>query len=111
MELQDAHADHDTEEEQSPTRPRQLPDDLPKSLDDRRTIPHYGRETEMYDAWQGVSNISPLEPSVRLLMRQSSSRAISVLDRPSRCSTSQLQFVFRRDIIRRRSDHVPTRRQ
>jgi hypothetical protein len=31
-----------------------LPDDLPKSLDDRRSVPIYAGETEMYDAWQGV---------------------------------------------------------
>jgi hypothetical protein len=37
------------------TRPRQLPDDLPTSLDDRRHTPHMGPETEMYDAWQGRS--------------------------------------------------------
>ena len=35
-------------------RPRALPDDLPKSLDDRKNVPtHYTAETEMYDAWQG----------------------------------------------------------
>jgi hypothetical protein len=35
-------------------RPRELPDDLPKSLDDRKSVPsHYTAETEMYDAWQG----------------------------------------------------------
>jgi hypothetical protein len=35
-------------------RPRQLPDDLPKSLNDRRSVPsHLPVETEMYDAWQG----------------------------------------------------------
>lgn len=32
---------------------RELPDDLPKSLDDRRSIPAFQPETEMYDAWQG----------------------------------------------------------
>ncbi|KAL8969289.1 MAG: hypothetical protein Q9197_004419 [Variospora fuerteventurae] len=37
------------------TRPRQLPADLPKSLDDRQPVKNYGRETEMYDAWQGQS--------------------------------------------------------
>ncbi|CAL5870354.1 uncharacterized protein PFLUO_LOCUS4590 [Penicillium psychrofluorescens] len=36
----------------SPTE--QLPDDLPKSLDDRRSVPVF-HETEMYDAWQGQS--------------------------------------------------------
>ena len=35
-------------------KPRTLPDDLPKSLDDRKNVPsHYTAETEMYDAWQG----------------------------------------------------------
>lgn len=38
----------------SPQSARKLPDDLPKSLDDRRTFPSYGGETEMYDAWQGM---------------------------------------------------------
>lgn len=33
--------------------PRKLPDDLPTSLDDRRSFPTYGEETEMYDGWQG----------------------------------------------------------
>ncbi|KAI9873916.1 MAG: hypothetical protein M1830_010405 [Pleopsidium flavum] len=38
-----------------PPKTRKLPDDLPTSLDDRRTVPSYGGETEMYDAWQGQS--------------------------------------------------------
>lgn len=42
------------EEGEREKRPRQLPDDLPKSLDDRKNVPsHYTAETEMYDAWQG----------------------------------------------------------
>ena len=36
-----------------PDGPRPLPDDLPTSLDDRRRVPAYAGETEMYDAWQG----------------------------------------------------------
>ncbi|KAL4949451.1 hypothetical protein BDW69DRAFT_74962 [Aspergillus filifer] len=36
-------------------RPKKLPDDLPKSLDDRRSFPVIQQETEMYDAWQGQS--------------------------------------------------------
>jgi hypothetical protein len=32
---------------------QELPDDLPKSLDDRRSVPVFQAETEMYDAWQG----------------------------------------------------------
>lgn len=43
----------DTPEVPSPQSPRKLPDDLPTSLDDRRSFPSYGGETEMYDAWQG----------------------------------------------------------
>ena len=36
-------------------RPMELPDDLPKSLNDRRSVPtHYPIETEIYDAWQGM---------------------------------------------------------
>ncbi|KAJ5550968.1 hypothetical protein N7461_005666 [Penicillium sp. DV-2018c] len=34
---------------------KELPDDLPKSLDDRRSVPVFQAETEMYDAWQGQS--------------------------------------------------------
>lgn len=33
--------------------PQELPPDLPKSLDDRRSVPVFQQETEMYDAWQG----------------------------------------------------------
>ncbi|KMP07619.1 hypothetical protein DIZ76_017317 [Coccidioides immitis] len=36
-------------------KPRALPDDLPTSLDDRRSVPTYTAETEMYDGWQGQS--------------------------------------------------------
>ncbi|KAL8709904.1 MAG: hypothetical protein Q9225_007377 [Loekoesia sp. 1 TL-2023] len=36
-------------------KPRQLPADLPRSLDDRQPVRSYGGETEMYDAWQGQS--------------------------------------------------------
>ncbi|KAF2012349.1 hypothetical protein BU24DRAFT_353607 [Aaosphaeria arxii CBS 175.79] len=38
-----------------PIKPRQLPSDLPTSLDDRRAPPTIGEETEIYDAWQGQS--------------------------------------------------------
>ena len=34
-------------------KPRRLPADLPKSLDDRQPVANFGVETEMYDAWQG----------------------------------------------------------
>ncbi|CAL3963252.1 unnamed protein product [Diplocarpon coronariae] len=37
-------------------QPRTLPEDLPKSLDDRKNVSsHYTPETEMYDPWQGQS--------------------------------------------------------
>lgn len=35
-------------------RPRELPADLPRSLDDRQNFRSYNEETEYYDAWQGV---------------------------------------------------------
>ena len=41
-------------------KPRTLPDDLPKSLDDRRSVPTFRAETEMYDAWQGPQYTTPL---------------------------------------------------
>ncbi|KFY67917.1 hypothetical protein V496_01325 [Pseudogymnoascus sp. VKM F-4515 (FW-2607)] len=46
-----------SDDELSPTRPKpkELPADLPKSLNDRRAIPEFTAETEMYDAWQGQS--------------------------------------------------------
>lgn len=49
------HLDN-TESTHSPASleiPQELPDDLPRSLDDRRSVPIYQQETEMYDAWQG----------------------------------------------------------
>ena len=53
MEPADPYTNDDANSEEEDPQPRALPDDLPKSLDDRRTIPIYGGETEMYDAWQG----------------------------------------------------------
>ena len=44
-------------EEEEEARPRPLPSDLPKSLDDRQPVRHYGAETEIYDAWQGQSQV------------------------------------------------------
>jgi len=57
------HENHDEElenggeEEDGYKRPNDLPPDLPRSLDDRKTYPSYGfgDETEMYDAWQGMA--------------------------------------------------------
>lgn len=40
--------------EGQPKKPRELPSDLPKSLDDRRAVRDtLVRETEYYDGWQG----------------------------------------------------------
>ena len=36
-----------------PQKPRQLPSDLPTSLNDRRPVTIMSEETEIYDAWQG----------------------------------------------------------
>ncbi len=52
MELAETHEeDHGVEEVSTP---RQLPADLPKSLDDRRDLPAFGVTEEIYDAWQGA---------------------------------------------------------
>ena len=51
LEGQDEHYES---AEEAPVRPRELPPDLPKSLDDRRAPRSYGGETEMYDGWQGM---------------------------------------------------------
>ena len=54
-----------SDDELSPTRskPKELPADLPKSLYDRRAIPEYTAETEMYDAWQGASPHAVKDPA------------------------------------------------
>ncbi|OQN99847.1 hypothetical protein B0A48_14617 [Cryoendolithus antarcticus] len=49
------HDSPSEDEQQSPAKPRELPADLPRLLDDRRNVPSYGEETEYYDAWQGQS--------------------------------------------------------
>ena len=52
------HHDHDDDHEHGfddQQKPRELPADLPRSLDDRKTFSGYGNvETEYYDAWQGM---------------------------------------------------------
>ena len=45
--------------DQRPTSPRELPSDLPRSLNDRRRAPAYSGETELYDAWQGAYIFDP----------------------------------------------------
>ena len=41
------------EDDEPVLRPRELPLDLPRSLDDRKSVSSYNQETEYYDAWQG----------------------------------------------------------
>lgn len=50
------------DEEVMGNKPRALPDDLPKSLNDRRSVPVFAQETEMYDAWQGMNTLEPYLP-------------------------------------------------
>ncbi len=36
-------------------KPRELPADLPRTLDDRQNFRSYNEETEYYDVWQGMN--------------------------------------------------------
>jgi hypothetical protein len=59
MELDDPHHGGSSDEAATPDatlvqKPRILPDDLPKSLDDRRSTHVFRAETEIYDGWQGA---------------------------------------------------------
>ena len=55
MDSKGTHRDGDSEEEEEEAiRPRELPSDLPTSLNDRRPVWSYAGETEMYDGWQGM---------------------------------------------------------
>lgn len=49
----DTYGSDEEIDENGEKKPRELPDDLPTSLDDRRSVPTFSSETEMYDAWQG----------------------------------------------------------
>ena len=42
------------------SQPRELPPDLPKTLDDRQNLPSFSAETEIYDAWQGATIVQLL---------------------------------------------------
>ena len=56
---------------EQPSKPRALPADLPKSLDDRRIVSaELVPETEMYDGWQGWCSAAPfsLACSLPILM-------------------------------------------
>ena len=53
IETHDGVVEQLEDEDDLGTRPRELPQDLPRSLDDRRNYPSFNQETEYYDAWQG----------------------------------------------------------
>ncbi|KAL2141728.1 hypothetical protein VTI28DRAFT_2039 [Corynascus sepedonium] len=56
MDLGDSEGGFDAGAQGLPPKPKALPDDLPRSLDDRRRVPtELVPETEMYDGWQGQS--------------------------------------------------------
>jgi hypothetical protein len=55
--MEDHPNDHDHDDEHGfdeEPKPRELPADLPRSLDDRKTFSYGNVETEYYDAWQGM---------------------------------------------------------
>lgn len=60
--------------EDEPKKPRALPADLPKSLDDRKVVStEFVPETEMYDGWQGAHHLLPLDllfPAANRALRQ-----------------------------------------
>jgi hypothetical protein len=67
------------DELQARPKPRVLPDDLPKSLDDRKVVStHYTPETEMYDAWQGRR--MSLSECILKLAKNESNRPVTVLN-------------------------------
>lgn len=75
-------------EDEKPQRPKQLPDDLPRSLDDRRNVPtHFAAETEMYDAWQGRCIRMNSKDSVLIVLR-----TVPVPDSTCPCETTPIQF-------------------
>lgn len=51
----DGHDEEGEYEQASPPKQRQLPADLPRSLDDRQNFPSYSQEQEYYDGWAGKS--------------------------------------------------------
>ena len=97
MDLGIQHSDEENGFEEDHSRPRPLPDDLPKSLDDRQPIRHYGGETEMYDAWQGIehSSVQRLEPYENNITHQPC-RPVPILDKSNPRATSCLQSFPRR---------------
>lgn len=101
MESSDGLAEDDNvihEEPSSATRPRQLPADLPKSLDDRQPVKSFGGETEMYDAWQGRvrTSFDRKQPATKYYILTILNRSISVLDHSGPRSATCIQSCFGR---------------
>jgi hypothetical protein len=83
-------ADHSGDEngyDDGYTRPRQLPDDLPRSLDDRKSFPGYRSETEVYDAWQGEQHFF----RIYLTALTERYRSITISDDTGSGATAQFQ--------------------
>lgn len=60
MDLGDSEGGFDVGDGGLPQKKRELPPDLPRSLDDRRHVPtELVPETEMYDGWQGSCPLAP----------------------------------------------------
>lgn len=90
MDIGDNGGDIGFQDDGEVKRQRPLPDDLPKSLDDRKNVStHYTAETEMYDAWQGKMNIIP-QGGRQLIL----GRPISILDKSGACEAPAIQQSF-----------------
>ncbi|KAK8183144.1 uncharacterized protein BKA78DRAFT_258017 [Phyllosticta capitalensis] len=85
----------------NPPKNRPLPDDLPKSLDDRKNVDIAGPETEMYDGWQGqsqfLSNPLPTKPLEFDLDLNSNQRGPSAAESESRLGEMQQQQARLKD--------------
>jgi hypothetical protein len=66
--------------------PQQLPADLPRSLNDRRAVPDFTPETEMYDAWQGMSALSSY-----LILVLTPLRSVTVPNSTCSCKTARFR--------------------
>lgn len=95
MEASSPPAESDEDVFEDAPRHRQMPADLPKSLDDRQPIRSFGGETEMYDAWQGKVRTSwmiiCIIYAVKILLNSLCCRRISSLDCSNTSATPSLQ--------------------
>lgn len=80
------------EGEERPEKPRELPADLPRSLDDRQNFSSFEPETEYYDAWQGRKAICIPCHTVRLTR----TRAVAIPHSTNICKDAELQSVAAR---------------